>query len=553
MIRNRKRSFLRNLPLFIALIATFFSVFIIENIVLRETNGVFIYPLDDPFIHMQVAKTLASYNTWGIIPHEFASASSSLLYTLLLTGIFKLVSANVIVPFIINCIAAVFLLAVVHAWLLKQEVKALGRSLILLLLVFLIPLPVLIISGMEHILQCLFSFLFLARFSDWLAQSKNNPGNEKWKIPGSVFVYSILLCFTRYEGLFLVAMACLLLLYFRKWTLSLQLGIAALLPILIFGIYSVNSGSYFLPNSVLIKSESLPFSVKGILDFLNKIFVFKLTMVGTRNSQPGTPPPGISLLSTQRLLIILPLAYLIFRDQLKQKLSYVFFLLILLLGTILHLCFASTGWFYRYEAYLIMCAMTMVSVLVYKYGKIYWQEGSVYNRIFTVILFFALIFPFILRSTAAYSKTKKACINIYQQQYQVARFLKTYYDADTIAANDIGAVSYYTNAKIIDLWGLGSIEVTRSKKEGYWSPQFLDSLVKSKHVKFAIIYEGWFSRELLDHWIKIASWQIHDNVILGGDTVSFYAINKENAEELKQKLQEYQSSLPGAIQVEYRY
>ena len=52
--------------------------------ILRATGGVFMYPLDDPFIHMQVAKNLAFHQTWGIFPGEFASASSSLLYTLLL-------------------------------------------------------------------------------------------------------------------------------------------------------------------------------------------------------------------------------------------------------------------------------------------------------------------------------------------------------------------------------------------------------------------------------------------------------------------------------------
>ena len=51
---------------------------------LARTGGMFVYAQDDPYIHLALARTLADHGVWGIRPTEFASASSSPLWTLLL-------------------------------------------------------------------------------------------------------------------------------------------------------------------------------------------------------------------------------------------------------------------------------------------------------------------------------------------------------------------------------------------------------------------------------------------------------------------------------------
>ena len=65
-------------PLFIAVLVTLLGVGVIERGILSQTGGAFLYPLDDPFIHMQVARNLSLHGVWGINPQEFGSASSSL-------------------------------------------------------------------------------------------------------------------------------------------------------------------------------------------------------------------------------------------------------------------------------------------------------------------------------------------------------------------------------------------------------------------------------------------------------------------------------------------
>ena len=154
----------KTIVLILAVCALIIPVVLIEMHVMQFTNGVLIYPLDDTYIHMSIAKNLALYNNWGISPNQFQSASSSILYTIILSGLFKIFSVNTLIPFIVNLIAGVVLIFVIQHKLQKENTGFTSQFIILLLVIFFTPLPTLIISGMEHTLQCLFTFLFIFNF-----------------------------------------------------------------------------------------------------------------------------------------------------------------------------------------------------------------------------------------------------------------------------------------------------------------------------------------------------------------------------------------------------
>jgi hypothetical protein len=510
----------------------FLPVLLIVWKVLGYTHGVFMYPYDDTFIHLTIADNLLK-GTWGINENQFASASSSILYTLVLT-LFRVFSKSVMVPFVVNAFAGVIIIATLHMWLKKHLINNPGQGAIFLLVIFFAPLPLLIISGMEHTLQCLFSFLFIFYFSDWLEEYR-----YKQKIlPIRILLFAVLVSTIRYEGLFLIAIACLLLLIYKKPFPAIILGLVSLVPLLIFGLISLGKGNYFLPNSVLVKSGS--FNYSNPIQILYDIFFDKL--VYARN--------GMAALATQRLLIILPLIYFLFKRYLKQ--AYFFILVFLFGATILQLSFASTGYMYRYEAYLFFCFMIILPVLFYKYGRqVLLQLDPLLSRVVALVMVFFLLFPVVLRSTTALNKTPQACINIFDQQYQMAVFTKQYYDHSAIALNDIGAIGYYTNAKIVDLWGLADIAVTKSKKQHYWTPEFLDSLCRANQVQIAIIYDVWFTDSLTRKWSKAATWQIQNNVICGDSKVSFYSLDSSSKNILQQKLREFKSRLPSSIGIKY--
>lgn len=495
---------------------------------LRQT-GHFSYPLDDTFIHLEIAKHLALDGTWGITPGVFGSASSSPLYTVLLAGAIRLFGLSLWLPLVVNGLAGLAVLLVAQRWLERQGLGARQQLFVLLAFVVLVPLPTLMLSGMEHTLQCLFTLLFLFRFTEWTAAK----GRAARKLPPALVVYALLMVSIRYEGLFLLAIACGLLAARRRWLPAMLLGGLAVLPVALFGLYSLSKGSYFLPNSVLVKAAG---GSSGVFAFLSGIL--------TRLFAGDTV---ITYVATQRLLLVLPLLYLL---AARRRDAVSLLLLLLSLAVLLHLSLASTGWFYRYEAYLVAASVLAGGVWLARQPRPLFPRQKA-GWVMTALLLFVLCFPFVLRSSAAFTKAGAACRNIYEQQYQMGRFLEAYYPQTAFAANDIGAVSYFTDGPVLDLWGLASIEVARSRRQGRWTPEFLDSLARSRGVPIAIVYDSWFPPALLRRWTKVATWQIRNNVICGDDTVSFYAIDPLQSEALLRNLQAFAPGLPAGVVVRY--
>lgn len=522
-------------PAVVAIAVLFILLLLLEVAALRYTQGVFPYPLDDAFIHMAVAKNVVEHHNWGISAHGFQSASSSILYTLLLAGLFKVFSVHVILPFAVNVAAAVVLLLVLQEWLLRQGLSRRAQLIVQLAVVLITPLPILVMTGMEHTLQCLFCFLFLTRCCEWM----NSDSKMPWTIP----VYGLLITGIRYEGIFLAFIICLMLLWRRRVIAAFFVGGIALLPIVLFGVYSLGKGSYFFPNSVLLKSEGAQSSAGGILSFLAAKLLPRL--VTNANKDYATA-------ATQHLLLILPLSGWIFRGPLRRVPAYGSMLVVLFFCTVLQLVFASTGWFYRYEAYLVFCSTALLAVVILRFGgEVLQGETLRRNWLVPVSLLVILFLPLALRCGSAFAMAPRACQNIYEQQYQTGQFVHRWYRNEAVAVNDIGAVSFFSDADNLDMEGLGNFEVARRRKAGTRSAGFLDSLVHANHVDYAVVYPFVYGDSLLNRWRKVASWTIRNNVICGSPTVYFYAIDPAKEEGFRKSLEAQEALLPKGVTVKY--
>jgi hypothetical protein len=136
-------------------VATLASSAVLLAGLLWRTGGTFVYVIDDPAIHLAVARRLAFDGTWGIVPGEFQSASSSPLWVPLLAPTQWLASgtAGELVPLAFAVIAglAVVLLLQPDLAVLRPGVRrpldALAAG---ILPVLLLALPALAFTGMEH-------------------------------------------------------------------------------------------------------------------------------------------------------------------------------------------------------------------------------------------------------------------------------------------------------------------------------------------------------------------------------------------------------------------
>jgi hypothetical protein len=194
---------------------------------LARTHGHLVYPLDDTYIHMAMAKTFATHGVWGITAHGFSSSTSSPLWTFLLAVVYLFGGISDAAPLVIDVGCSMLLLVLVW-WILSNPrvgCRNATSASVLILIVLVSPLPTLTIGGMEHVLQLLTVVLFAHLASTAIAERCETRDTLV------LLAVSALMIAVRYEGLFVLAMAVVLPIAARRaLTAGLVLG-AGLLPI----------------------------------------------------------------------------------------------------------------------------------------------------------------------------------------------------------------------------------------------------------------------------------------------------------------------------------
>ncbi|HUP11374.1 MAG TPA: hypothetical protein VM187_04165, partial [Niastella sp.] len=231
-----------------------------------QSHGQLVYPLDDAYIHMAISKNLMEHGVWGVTRFEFSSTSSSILYTLLLSVSFLILGVKAWIPLAINWLVAggiVYLTSRISLRFMK------GRAALLLNFAFilLVPIPGMVMLGMEHTLQILFCILFL-----WLSYRKWEGAPVSNLLYGAIALLAVL---TRYESAFLVGLAAgIWLLLYRKPATFLLLLACIALPVCGFGLYAISKGGLFFPNSLLAKSNFASGSVGGYIADLGQKIIY---------------------------------------------------------------------------------------------------------------------------------------------------------------------------------------------------------------------------------------------------------------------------------------
>jgi hypothetical protein len=504
----------------------------------RGDGGRFIYAIDDIYIGMAVAKNFARHGVWGVTPYGFSSSTSTILWPLLLALIYALGGTSELVPLILNVICGAVTLLVVHMVLRKMGLPQGYQAAALLGVVFLAPLPAMIFIGMEHTLQIGISVLFVYIAAHDLAGEK---GARVSASPG-LWVLAVVLPLVRYEELFLVCAACLLFFARKRWAEGIGLGLAAAVPPAIYGAISAYHGWYWLPNSVYLKGN-LAHSIGNLRHLI------------PLDNWGGWIRTG-DVWATEPALLML-LALLVYRQGTLWRVSSIMIALVTVSAG-LHLRFARSGMFFRYEAYLIALGVLVFVVGAFEYLS--GRQGRTSSRLETMLaggwLGYSLLVPlFILgaRGYIALSRIPQASHNIYEEQYQMGLFLRQFYRGAPIAATDIGAVSYLGEPHLEDLWGLGSMDAARRRVEGVLTPQQIDLLTKSNGTKIAILFEGIFQDGDVGHgglpaqWPRVGRWESFDNCMGPEDSVYFYAVDSSEEHALIAHLRQFRSRLPPEV------
>ena len=484
----------------------------------------FIYPLDDAYIHLALSRNVAENGIWGINPNSFDSASSSILYTLLLSLLIKIFGDNVYYPLFINIICGYVSLY----YIFRYFYDYFGKSELLLglsLFIFSCQMNFMVLKGMEQTLHILLTVTMIY----YLTGSLRLGFTKKQVL--KLLLCTALLGAVRFESMFFIVILSLLLVLRKNWKIALAVFFVGFLPILLFGIYSIEHGGYFFPNSLLMKGN-----------YPESNFFFSLWTIFKN---------GILLNISFYKLFLAPLVIVVFYFLSKYKITEWYKIVLnetvslTVVGTvILHSLFAVIR--YRYENYL-MAAVIMVTVpmITYFYSKFNVGKTNLTYKKIMVMAFSIMIFYSFYTTTVNYKVIKYASKNIEEQQIEMSRLLGRFYKNQNVVVNDIGAIAYFSNVKIYDIAGLATTDVA-----GYYyknkdlDPEifnkkyhnYMASQILQKQCSVAVIYPKWFPDGIPKSWIPIASWTIEKKMGVANQTVVWYAMNQKEAETLLKNL-----------------
>ena len=495
------------------------------------SQGSFVYPLDDSYIHLALSNALAKYHVWGIGPYEFGSASSSPGWTLLLTGVDLVFGSHLMNALILNIVCALGFLFTFDAMLrlLRPNLSLTVRFVAQVVLVFCTPLPNLAFIGMEHVAQTWTIVLVCAAAVKILTIKPELP------VPAGLvwlLLLSVLFAGTiRYEAVFAVIPIGLGLLLRRRRALTgVFLAFSAVGPIA-FGLYSHHISGFWLPFSVMMKAQMEKDSTER---FVTHFF------------QPNANGSMLQFLT-------IPILIWVLRSRKHLFWSAGQLMLLLTAGVIgLHLVLAPTRWLMRYESYFVALLIFAIFVTLPTSVRVSslterLRMATSGQKIAAAALGLVCLWlsPFLIsRIGKGITQAPQSSIDRFDEHIQMARFVNRYFDHDTIVVNDIGAVAFYSDARLLDLYGLGSElpsrivhqqhrMITRKEIEGWASANSASIAILQPEPK-------WLHEHIPASWIHVADWRTPRNLVFGDRTVGFYAISVDAVPRLCRDLSTFE-------------
>lgn len=519
----------RILPYVLALTIAAFT----GRALLAACDGMWIYSLDDPYIHLALAEQIAR-GWYGIEPGIASSPSSSILWPFLLAP-FSGTAVFAYLPLFINLLVVLLTIDTVGrvvdtvigigigAPRLPEVILRSAAQLMALIGANLIPLS---FTGMEHNFHIWLCALLIVSMAQLLLCERL----PRWFVP--VVILAVLI---RYESLAVALPALALAAARRHWKHALAGAAGIGLSMAGFSLFLISQGLEPLPASVLAKAR---FGV-GALD-PRASFWFNI-------EQNLRSPLGVYFLALGFFLFLLAalelLRYLATRKAPSIRLQFAASGAAI---AALHMAFGQFGWGGRYEPYALLSILLLLPLALHAPIR-----RLLRRSVLVPLLMMALILaPPLRHYTAILRATPQAAANIYQQQFQMHRFVVEYLRAP-VAVNDLGWVSFQNPYPVLDLWGLGSLEALRHRQAMYHGeigPEWMDTLARENDIQLAMIYESWLPQPA--NWQRVARLYLGVPQVSAGDrVVSFYSIDPSDTQRLNDLLQAFQPSLPAGVRL----
>lgn len=496
-------------------------------LMLSGTENYFTYILDDAYIHLAIAKNFALHGVWGVTQYSFSSTSSSPVFTVILSGLIYVFGDHELIPLFFNTVTAFFMICFLNKYYSDYFNETRSVVVAIFFTILFTSIPMLIFSGMEHVLQAMVIAVNVLCFEKWKTSEYKDHYYSSW-----FYMSLALLGLIRFDSMFYFLALTLVLVLVRKLKYAAGVLICGFIPILIFGYFTYQETGYFFPNSVIIKG--IRFDLSGNY-FMQIAGLFYHKILDNRNFYFA----GLLPLLVSVVLIVKDIKKgLGFQQILNRNLL----LIVWCITLFLHGAFSKFTKLYRYEVYILTgLAMAVIPRLrsVYEHQKYLLKE----NRCISVLVSLSLVLLIVKVGFASYL-TVVGSRNVYEQQIQSARFIKNYYPNAKVVANDIGAICYFTDIHLLDFEGLGSKEVVPFRMRPVGIDDQFESFLRSYTIQngyqIAIAYEEWLQGHTPENWKKVAVLTVSgSNALLGEDHLYIYSIDPHIHNRLKEQVKNF--------------
>ena len=511
-----------SIPLY-AGIAFLLCLILIEFVSLMIlNNGLLVYTLDDPYIHLALAENIR-HGHYGINIGEFSAPSSSALWPYILAP-FSSYSYSAFFLNVGSAIASTIILVKILSisiCITDDRVRSIFSSVITILLILAANLVGLVFTGMEHSLQ-LFAVLLIA----YGLAIEIEVNKTEWWLLAAIIVAPLV----RYECM-AISLAALFYLAMRGRFKPTGFAVLSLTVFLGgFSIFLTSLGLSAFPSSVIAKSSIVQSG--GALSRYAGNFISSL-----QDRQ------GVILFFGVLVLLF----YVLWGREIKRKQLAA----ATIFAAFMHFIAGSYGWYHRYEVYILTFELVVIIYLFFPMmSKDIFSSKKLYFNLFAVIAFAAGV-TFVIGAPYIYGlyTIPNASNNIYEQHYQMHRFAVDYYN-QPVAVNDLGYVSYKNSNYVLDLWGLGSQKALRARLNSD-SADWRKDLVDEANVRLVMIYDDWFI-DIPDEWMKLGELRLGKKKITPvKSTVSFYATNNDAYPEILKIINLFSKTLPTGVEFKF--
>jgi hypothetical protein len=483
------------------------------------------FPLDDSWIHQTYGRNLALHGEWAFLPGVASAASTSPLYTVVLS-----LGYSLDIPFRVWThglgILALALTGMIGARMAEQVLP--GRKYVSLAtglaLVFAWHLLWAAASGMETMIFCLLTLVLI--WLGWRELQRRSQSVRALVLRGAIFgIAAALATLTRPEGVLLAGLVGLALLIVRpnmRWRGLILWGAAAVVAFLIllapYLTFNLQVTGGLLPNTAAAKrAESAPYLARDYFWRLGNV-ITPLLAGGQVLLVPGMVGYALMLLGVGRVdggktplsvlknfpLLALPLIWsvaliLLYAATLPLEIQHGRYLIPALPAAIVSGVIGLTWLLHKSRALLIARVLVRVTAIS------------------AVLLFVAMALVVGLRAYVF----DVSLIN--QEMVTPAMWIRDNLPPeDLLVTHDIGAVGYFASRPLLDIAGLINPEVVplMDDSEGMWA------LMRERDAKYLMALENQIpGRDPNDSRLcEVFTTSGEDALRAGGSNMTIYVI-----------------------------